>query len=97
MKDEAYKIWQDLHRRFVSGEALDETERAEYEAGCRELDAEEKLDGNLDRLRALRAQIMEAKLDQQQLRAQEQELDARVAAMEARLDKRTRELLGIGD
>jgi cell division protein FtsB len=59
------------------------------------MDAEERLDGNLERLRELRAQIAAAETDQQRLQAREVELDARIAALEARLDARTRQLLGI--
>jgi len=68
-----------------------------YEAGCEELDAEERLDGNLERLRELRAQIAAAEAEQQRLRAHGAELDARIIALEARLDTRTRQLLGIGN
>ena len=96
MDEQAYQQWQVLHRRFVSGERLSESEQADYEAGCRELDAQETLDGNLERLRALRNQIAEAETEQQRLRIQEKELDARIATLEARLDARTRQLLGIG-
>jgi peptidoglycan hydrolase CwlO-like protein len=96
MDEQAYQKWQVLHRRTVSGERLSTKEQAEYEAGCRELDAQERLDGNLERLRALRAQIAEAETEQQRLRTQEKELDARIAELEARLDTRTRQLLGIG-
>ena len=95
MDKQAYLQWQVLHRRVVYGETLSTAEQADYEVGCRKLDAQEKLDGNLERLRALRAQIAEAKIQQQHLRTQEQTLDVRIASLEARLDTRTRELLGI--
>ena len=49
------------------------------------------------RLRELRAQITAAETEQQRLRVQEAELDARIAALEARLDTWTRQLLGIGN
>ena len=61
------------------------------------MDAEERLDGNLERLRELRAQIAAAETEQQHLRAREAELDARIVAREARLDTRTRQLLGISN
>jgi cell division protein FtsB len=44
----------------------------------------------------LRAQIAAAEAEQAQLRRREAELNARIAALEARLDERTRQLLGIG-
>jgi len=97
MDEQVYQYWQGLHQRVVMGEALSAAEQAVYEAGCEELDAEERLDGNLERLRELRAQIVAAEAEQQRLREHEAELDARIAALEARLDTRTRQLLGIGN
>ena len=97
MDEQAYQYWRALHQRVVMGETLSAAEQAMYEVGCEELDAEERLDGNLERLRELRAQIVAAEAEQQRLRAQGAELDARIAALEARLDARTRQLLGIGN
>jgi cell division protein FtsB len=97
MDEQAYQSWQVLHRRVVRGETFSGAEQAAYEAGCQELDAEERLDGGLERLRELRTQIAAAETEQQHLRAQEAELDAHIAALEARLDTRTRQLLGIGN
>ena len=96
MDEPAYQHWQGLHRRVTMGETLSAAEQAAYEAGCQELDAEERLDGNLARLRELRTQIAAAEAEQQCLREREAELDARIIALEARLDTRTRQLLGIG-
>jgi hypothetical protein len=97
MDEQAYQEWQVLHQRVAMGETLSAAEQAAYEAGCQELDTEERLDGNLERLRELRAQIAAAETEQQRLRAQEAALDARIVALEARLDTRTRQLLGIGN
>ncbi|HTE21335.1 MAG TPA: hypothetical protein VK689_23470 [Armatimonadota bacterium] len=88
--------WAALHRRVVVGENLTESERAAYEAGCSASDDDETLDGNLLRLQRLRAQLISAVVEQQDLREREAELDARIAALESRLDPRTRQLLGIG-
>src|SRR5437867_1014961 len=96
MDSQTYRQWQELHRRIVQGEILNTLEQEAYDAGCRDLDAAESLDGNLEQLRKLREQIVAAEAEQQQLRDQEADLDARIAALEARLDTRTRELLGIG-
>ena len=96
MDDLTCQIWQELHRRMVAGEALSAAEQAAYAEGCEELDAEEMLDGNIQRLRDLRARIVEAEAQQQRLREREKDLDTRIAALEARLDGRTRQLLGIG-
>ena len=80
---------------MVLGKTLTTAEQAVYESGCQEMDAEERLDGNLERLRELRAQIAAAETDQQRLQAREAELDTRIVALEAHLDTRTRQLLGI--
>jgi chromosome segregation ATPase len=97
MNETAYRAWQVLHDRWAKGATLTPEEQAAYEAGCQELDAQEELDGNLERLRALRAKITEAKTLQQRLRTEEQDLDMRIATLEARLDVRTRELLGMAN
>ena len=95
MDEQAYQYWQVLHQRVAMGEMLSVAEQAAYEAGCQELDAEERLDGNLERLRELRAQIAAVETEQRRLQAQAAELDARIMALEARLDTRTRQRLGI--
>jgi hypothetical protein len=46
------------------------------------MDAEERLDGNLERLRELRAPLAAAETEQQRLQAREAELDARIVALE---------------
>ena len=96
MDSQNYRAWQELHLRAARGEALNASEQADYEAGCQELDADETLDGDLDRLRKLRELIGSAESAKRQLRDQEANLDARIAALEDRLDTRTRQLLGIG-
>src|SRR5207247_10201753 len=95
MDEQAYQYWQVLHQRVALGGTLSAAEQASYEAGCQELDAEERLDGNLERLRQLRAQIAAVETEQRRLQAQAAELDARIMALEARLDTRTRQRLGI--
>jgi len=97
MDEQAYQYWQVLHQRVALGGTLSAVEQAAYEAGCQELDAEERMDGNLERLRELRAQITAVETEQQRLREREAELDARIVALESRLDMRTRQLLGIGN
>jgi hypothetical protein len=97
MDEQAYQQWQVLHRRVAMGATLSAAELLAYEAGCQEWDAAERLDGNLERLRALHAQITTADTERQRWRDQESELDARIRDLEADLDPRTRQLLGIGD
>ncbi|HET6386471.1 MAG TPA: hypothetical protein VFJ58_24015 [Armatimonadota bacterium] len=96
MNKQAYENWAVLHRRVVAGESLNESEQAAYEAGRRELDHEDRMDGNLEMIRTLRAQIREAETVQRELRTKERELDTRIKTLESRLDERTRQLLGIG-
>ena len=50
MDEQAHQYWQVLHQRVALGGTLSAAEQAAYEAGCQELDAEERLDGNLERL-----------------------------------------------
>ena len=97
MDEQAYQSWQVLHQRVALGGTLSAAEQAAYEAGCQELDAEERLDGNLERLRELRAHIAAVETEQQRLQEREAELDARIVALEARLDTRTRQLLRISN
>jgi hypothetical protein len=85
MDEQAYQYWQVLHRRVIMGETLRAAQQAAYEAGCQELDAEERLDGNLARLRELRRQIAAAETAQQCLREREAELDARIITLEEEL------------
>ena len=95
MQQSTKQNWNALHRRKASGETLNSQEQSDYEAGCRDLDSQEWLDGNLERMRTLRSQIAQAKADQQRMQIEEQALDARIIELEARLDARTRKLLGI--
>jgi hypothetical protein len=89
--------WPNLHRRVVEGDTLSVTEQAVYEAMLQQLDAEEHLDGDLERIRALRHEIIAAENSQIHLRQREAELEARIAALESCLDTRTRALIGIGN
>jgi cell division protein FtsB len=87
--------WQSLHRRVALGESLTSEERAAYDSGCQVLDSGEHLDGDLERIRQLKASIAEDEEYRRQLRQRETELEERIAALEARLDEKTRHLLGI--
>ena len=50
MDSQLYLQWQELHRRKVLGETLNDSELEAYNSGCKELDAAESLDGDLDRM-----------------------------------------------
>ena len=95
MDEQIYLQWQILHRRNVAGETLNAAEQADYEAGCQEMDSMVNYEGDIPRMRKLRAVIAEAQAEQQTLRQRENQLIAQIADAEARLDPRSRQLLGI--
>ena len=95
MDEQTYAKWGALHRRSVAGEPLSAAEAADYEAGCQELDGIVNYEGDLPRLRKLREQALEARARGQQLNECLARRDAEIAELEARLDSRMRQLLGI--
>ena len=95
MDEPALRQWQALHKRHVLGETLTDEERARYQAGCDELDSTEKIDGDIPRLLALRARLQEAREISRKQQERAAAADAEIAALEAQLDPRSRELLGI--
>lgn len=100
MDETALKHWQTLHNRAVQGATLTEEEQAIYEAGIRELDAEEEeqlRSSNIEQMRQMRARIAEAEAEHQNLLANHAQLKAQIAMLEANLDVKTRQLLGIGN
>ena len=92
---QAYAQWGALHRRYVSGELLSAEEQAAYQAGCDQLDATEKIEGDIPRLRELRDKVLEAREISRKLWEREIAADAEIAELEARLSPRSRRLLGI--
>lgn len=97
MDEATLKAWQALHLRFAKGETLTPEEQAVYEAGAQELDAEENLDGDIEELRRMKQVIASLEAEHTQLAAQKARLDAEIMVLEAKLDPRTRELLGVGN
>ena len=97
MDEAALRQWQELHKRHVLGEPMTEEERATYQAGCDELDSTEKIDGDIPRLLALRTKLQEAREISRKLREREEAADAEIAELEAQLDPRSRQMLGIAD
>ncbi len=95
MNGRGYQRWRALHLRAVLGEALKKLECSEGQAGCRDHDAHEFPDGNLERLRALRIRIARAEAKPESLQSLEAELESRIGALERQLDDRTCLLLGI--
>jgi peptidoglycan hydrolase CwlO-like protein len=97
MDKAALEAWKALHLRVAKGEALSPEEQARYDAGARELDAEEKLDGGLEELRRTRKRLKELTAELERLQGRRKELDEQIAALEAALDERTRQLLQVED
>ena len=95
MDEAALRQWGALHQRHVSGELMSAEEWTAYQAGCDELDATEKIDGDIAPMRKIRALIVEAEAEQRILRREEETLLAQIAEAEARLSPRSRQLLGI--
>ena len=96
METSAFTAWHNLHVRVARGEKLTADEQAVYESGIRELDSEEQLKGDLGRLRQLRANVARLEAENKRLRTERQELDAKIATVEARLSAETRQELGTG-
>ena len=95
MDQESYEQWWPLHRRAASGGALSDEERAVYESGLRELEAEENLGVNLRDVRMARERVVALEREYTQLQDEIDALRARIAAEEERLNEPTRQLLGI--
>src|SRR5581483_11328875 len=91
MEASVYKIWSQLHLRVARGETLTAEEQAAYDAGIQELDREEKIEGDIARLRQLRASLAQLEVENTRLREERQQLDAQIAAVEARLSQETRQ------
>ena len=97
MEETAYKQWWPLHRRTAVGEPLSAEEQARYEAGLRQLEAEEPpIQSSIDTLRQARQQMLAAQTEYQRLQRQYEAMQAEAAILEARLDEPTKQLLGVG-
>jgi hypothetical protein len=90
MDQKSYSEWWALHVRAARGEGLTEEERITHEAGLKQLQQEEVLDGDLTALRLARQRLRALEGEQIELRAQQRELDQKISALEAALNERTR-------
>ena len=70
MDENTYNEWWVLHLRMARGETLTPSEQEVYEAGIEALDREEKMSGDLMRLKNLRARVAELEAENRQLREQ---------------------------
>lgn len=85
MDDAAYRGWWHLHLRVALDEPLTDQERAAYETGLAELDAEEMLAWHAGEVEDNRAQIAALEQECDRLRARRTELDREIAQLEAAL------------
>ena len=97
MDEQTLQQWSALHRRSVLGEPMSEAERVAYEAGCRELDTEEKLDGGRAREQELLARMDAVEARQKRLSEQEAAMEAEIAALKRQLETVTRQQLASGN
>jgi hypothetical protein len=97
MDEPAYRDWWALHLRVARGESLEATERADYEAGLKQLQQEETLEAGVTSLRQAQAAVRTLEAEHTRLRVQREQIDAEIAALEALLDAGTREQLVVKD
>jgi len=85
MDQTTYARWLQLHVRVAKGEELDAAERAVYEAGLMDLDAEEKTqweNSDLTTLRRLKAEVESLETTHVQLQAKSHRLDRQIWTLE---------------
>ncbi len=97
MDDATYRMWWQLHIRVARGETLASEERRSYEAGLRQQQESERLDGGIGELRRVRAAVHAAETERDRMRQLQAELDREIAALESALGEHTRQLLEAGD
>ena len=94
MDETTYHTWWALHLRTTRGEHLNSEEQATYEAGLRQLQQEETSDQDIVLLQQTRTTVAALEAEQAHLQARHEQLNAEIAALEAALSERTRQLLG---
>ena len=94
MDDTTYHTWWALHLRATRGERFNSEEQATYEAGLRQLQQEETGDQDILTLQQTRTTVAALEAEQAGLHARHEQLNAEIAALEAALSERTRQLLG---
>ena len=89
MDETTYHTWWALHLRTTRGEHLNAEEQATYEAGLRQLQQEETSDQDIVTLQQTRTTVAALEAEQ----ARHEQLNTEIAALEAALSERTRQLL----
>jgi len=97
MDQATYEKWWPLHIKSARQEPLTAEEQAFYETGRKELESEEVIHTDFEELRRIRDAVKASETELEELREQSKQLKARIAALEASLPRRTKELLGIQD
>ena len=95
MDEATYHIWWALHLRAARGEGLNLEEQVAYEAGLRQMHQEEIYDQDVATLRQARAAVAALETEQAQWRTRREQLEAEIVTLEAALNERTRQLLGV--
>ena len=96
MDEATYKIWWALHIRSAKGETLTPEDEQVYQAGCREFDADESLDGAIMSLQQSRDRVRKLKEEYVRLQQQYDLLEAEQLDLEARLSEKDKRRLGVG-
>ena len=97
MDKATYDRWWPLHMRAVEKEPLTAEEREVYEAGLKQLHAEEKLHFDVDALRRAREAVMAKRAQLERLQERRKQLEAKIALLEAALSPETRQAIGVKD
>ena len=92
MDETTYYAWWALHICVTRGEHLNSEEQAAYEVGLRQLQQEETGDQDILTLQQTRTTITALESEQARLHARHEQLNAEIAALEAALSERTRQL-----
>ena len=98
MEEAIRRQWQALHLRVALGETLSAEEQAVYDAGIRELEAEEEqtLNGSRENLIQARQRNREMRAEYDRLQRQIEEMEKQITVLEGRLDAPTKQLIGAG-
>ena len=91
MDKEAYEKWWPLHLRVARGEELTEEEQAVYQAGIAELDREESFPGSVEAMRQTQAALRVVEEEYEQLLAEKERLDRKLASIELARNRTTLE------
>lgn len=88
MSEAEYDAWWQLHLRVARGEELGEWEREQYFATLHQLEHSEVLQDNAANIQRLQNQLTQAQAEGELLRAYRQQLEAKLAKLERRANKR---------